>query len=198
MILTRREVPVLIVNLIYIPFFSYIALGRKNYEFLLYALIVLLVGALVVWKQRRVRFDLSILWGLTVWGLMHMAGGNIQVADGVLYSAIVVPIWPALHILRYDQVVHVLGFGVATLVCYHLLRPYLRETPERWGTLGFLVVLMGCGVGAINEIIEFITVLTLPETYVGGYDNTMLDLCFNLLGGILAVFVLGLRRRRAE
>ena len=90
------------------------------------------------------------------------------------------------------------GFGVTTLVCHHLLRPYLRERIEQWGTLAVLVVLMGSGVGALNEIIEFIAVLTVPETGVGGYENTALDLCFNLLGGILAVSLITLRRGRGE
>jgi len=46
-----------------------------------------------------------------------------------------------------------------------------------------LVVLMGSGIGAVNEIIEFIAVKSVPETNVGGYDNTLWDLIFNLFGG---------------
>ena len=53
-------------------------------------------------------------------------------------------------------------------------------------------------MGPDNEIIEFIAVLTVPETGVGGYENTMLDLVFNLIGGILAVFWLGWRRARSS
>ena len=45
------------------------------------------------------------------------------------------------------------------------------------------------GGGAINELIEFGTVLALPETGVGGYDNTMMDFVFNLLGAQQAVGV---------
>jgi hypothetical protein len=62
--------------------------------------------------------------------------------------------------------------------------------------LSILIVLMGSGLGAINEIIEFIAVKTLPETNVGGYDNTLWDLIFNLIGGLLAVGWLTLRRQR--
>lgn len=187
MLLTRREIPVLIVNLIYVPIFTGIALTRTNYEFLLYAGVILLIAAWILWKQRRVRFDLSILWGLTIWGVLHMAGGNLRVGAGVLYSVELLPVVPTYNILRYDQFVHMFGFGVATLICHHLLRPYLKDNLHRWWTLAILIVLMGSGVGAINEILEFIAVVTMPETGVGGYDNTMLDLCFNLLGGILAV-----------
>ncbi len=196
MLLTKRELPVLIVNLIYVPFFTFIALSRTNYEFLLYVAVILLVGAWILWKQRRIKFGLPILWGLTAWGIMHMAGGNVRVGDGVLYEVILVPLIRDYDILRYDQVVHMLGFGIATLLCHHLLRPYLRDGIERTGTLLFLVVLMGSGFGAINEIIEFIAVVAMPETGVGGYTNTLLDLVFNLIGGVVAACGLAWRSRR--
>ncbi len=186
MLLTKRELPVLFVSLIYVPFFTWIALGRANYEFLLYVAVILVVGAWILWKQRRIKFGLPILWGLSAWGIMHMAGGNVRVGDGVLYDVILVPLIAEYHILRYDQVVHMLGFGIATLLCHHLLRPFLRDGIERIGTLLFLVVLMGSGFGAINEIIEFIAVVAMPETGVGGYTNTLLDLVFNLIGGLVA------------
>ncbi|MFQ5590293.1 MAG: DUF2238 domain-containing protein [Phycisphaerae bacterium] len=197
MLLTRREWPILIVNLLYVSTFTVIALRRANYEFVLYVGVVIIAGAWILLKQRKVRFDRTILWGLTIWGLAHMIGGNIDVGDGVVYGVILVPIAPGYHILRYDQVVHVFGFGVATLVCHHLLQPYLRPEIVRWRTLALLIVLMGSGLGALNEIIEFLAVLTVPETGVGGYQNTMLDLVFNLIGGVLAVSWLTWRRARS-
>jgi hypothetical protein len=42
------------------------------------------------------------------------------------------------------------------------------------------------GFGALNEVIEFIAVLTIPHTNVGGYINTGWDLVFNLLGALTA------------
>lgn len=198
MALTRRERPILIANLVYVPAFTALALTGGNYEFLLYVVVILVVGGLIVWKQDRVRFEPPILWGLTLWGLLHMAGGNIRVGDGVLYSVVLLPIWPAHEILRYDHLVHFFGFGVATLVAFHLLRPYLRDPVENWRTLSFLVLMMGSGFGALNEIIEFLAVLTMPETGVGGYENTLWDLVFNFLGGLVAVVWINLRARRAR
>jgi uncharacterized membrane protein YjdF len=198
MLLTRREVPILIANLIYVPIFTIIAWRGANYEFLLYVCVILFVGAWILLKQRQIRFDPAILWGLTVWGLLHMAGGNLHVGGGVLYGLVLYPLIPHLEILRYDQLVHMFGFGVATLIAHHLLRPYLREGIDRWGTLSFLIVLMGAGFGALNEIVEFIAVVVMPETGVGGYENTLLDLVFNLIGGILAVGFLALQRKRAS
>ncbi len=161
----------------------------------MYAAVVMAAALWILWKQRSVKFDLLILWGLSLWGLLHMVGGNIRIEGEVIYGAEVIRIFPRFHILRYDQIVHLLGFGVATLMCHHLLRPYLRESFESWWPLAMLVILMGSGLGAINEIIEFIAVETIPETGVGGYQNTLLDLCFNLLGGILAVLWLIVRRK---
>ena len=122
-----------------------------------------------------------------------MAGGNVRVGDDVLYGLQLIPV-----VLRYDQLVHAFGFGTATLVCHHLLKPYLREGIDRWRTLSILIVLMGSGLGAVNEIIEFAAVKTLPETHVGGYDNTLWDLIFNLIGGVLAVAWLARRRSVAQ
>lgn len=189
--LNRLERTVLIVTIIYLVPFTALALTHSNYEFLLYALIVLIVLAWIVWKQPAVKFEPAILWGLSIWGVLHMAGGNVRVGNGVLYEVQLVPV-----VLRYDQLVHAFGFGIAALVCHHLLRPSLRENADRWPTLAVLIVLMGSGVGAINEIVEYIAVLVMPETGVGGYDNTMQDLVFNLIGGIAAVLWLTGRRRQ--
>ena len=198
MLLTKREWPILIVNLLYVPIFAVMAMRRANYEFILYVGVIMVAGAWILLKQRKVRFGQTILWGLTIWGLAHMIGGNVRAGGGAVYGMILVPILPGHQILRYDQVVHTFGFGVTTLLCYHLLQPYLRPEIVRWRTLALLIVLMGSGAGALNEIIEFIAVLTVPETGVGGYENTMLDLVFNLIGGVLAVFWLSWRRARSS
>ena len=185
--LARNERPILIVNLLYISIFTAMALRHRNYEFVLYAGVVIAIVICILAMQSRIRFGLPILWGLTVWGILHMAGGNLRVGSGVLYGVLLIPLVPSYEILRYDQVVHFFGFGVATLVCHHLLRPHLRTDVGRSGVLAGLVVLMGVGVGALNEILEFVAVIIVPETGVGGYTNTLLDLVFNLAGAIGAV-----------
>ena len=188
--LTPRERVIAGVNAAYISVFSILALHHENYEFMLYAGVVIFIFALILVKQAAVRFDGVILWGLTLWGLAHMAGGNIRVGEDVLYSVQLIP-----AVLRYDQLVHCFGFGTATLVCFHLLRPRLREDAIGGGVLWFLVILMGIGVGALNEIVEFTAVLLMPETGVGGYENTLWDLVFNLLGAVAAVVLIAARAR---
>jgi len=56
----------------------------------------------------------------------------------------------------------------------------------------FLCVFTGMGLGALNEIIEFIAVISLLETNIGGYINPCWDLVANLAGclfvGVLILF----------
>lgn len=177
----RREWPVIAFSASYMFFFVAVSLTRRNYEFILYAAVVVVLAAWILYKQRSVRFPPLILWGLSLWGLLHMAGGNVRVGGDVLYNVQLVP-----RLLRYDQMVHALGFGTATLACFHVLQGMLRPDVLGRFSLTVLVVLMGCGVGAINEIVEFLAVKAMPETNVGGYDNTLWDLIFNLLGATIA------------
>ena len=179
--MNRRDLPVIFFSAAYMIVFVGISLTRKNYEFILYAGVVVILAAWILLKQNKVQFDAVILWGLSLWGLMHMAGGNLRVGDGVLYNVQLVP-----RVLRYDQLVHAFGFGTATLACFHILKGMLKPAIPQRVTLVILVTLMGCGVGAMNEIVEFIAVKAMPETNVGGYDNTLWDLVFNWIGASIA------------
>ena len=56
-----------------------------------------------------------------------------------------------------------------------------------------LVTAAGMGFGAMNEVVEFIATLTMPETNVGGYVNTGWDLVSNLVGCVFAAILIRLR-----
>jgi hypothetical protein len=51
----------------------------------------------------------------------------------------------------------------------------------------FIVFCAGMGLGALNEVVEFVAVLTMPKTNVGGYVNTGWDLVANAVGALVAV-----------
>ena len=143
-----------------------------------------------------------MLAALSLWGLMHMAGGGVPMNGSVLYNLPLIPIiqTPDYMILKYDQFVHAYGFGVTAWVLWHLLRRHFPQTEDTWTILVF-PALGAMGLGAVNEIIEFIAVLSVPDTNVGGYINTALDLCFNALGAVLAgrtAIVIAHRLRTAE
>jgi hypothetical protein len=87
--------------------------------------------------------------------------------------------------------VHFYGFGITAWVLWHLLQ---RNFPVLHGTTSLLVfpVLSAIGLGAVNEIIEFIAVVVFPNTNVGGYVNTALDLVFNAAAAITAMVLVRL------
>lgn len=157
-----------------------------------YVLTMVLAGGFVATVHGRVGFSRAVLWALGVWGLLHMAGGIVQLDDGrVLYNAALVP-WP----LQYDRLVHAFGFGTATIACWQALREKLAPVVPQTAGLALLVGLMGMGVGAVNEGIEFAATLVLEETNVGGFENTGWDLIFNTLGCTVAagwVYLRGVR-----
>lgn len=171
---------------VYLVAFGVIAVTQGNREFIYYGLVLAAIIAGLLVMDRRVHFSVGLLWALALWGLAHLAGGTVRVGDGVLYAYWFIP-----GRLKYDNVVHAYGFFVATLACWQALRAATNARP----TLGVLVgvALMGMGLGALNEVIEFAATLLFPETNVGGYVNTSWDLVANLVGATTAA---GLIRAR--
>ena len=92
-----------------------------------------------------------------------MAGGGVSVGEGVLYSYVVVPLANAgeLAILKYDQIVHFYGFGVATLAMAHFAAQ-LSGARRHQDDLCFRYSRRH-GLGALNELIEFTAVLAFPD-----------------------------------
>ena len=194
MALKKGQVPILIVNAVALGAFTILFASRKNYEFLLYIGVIIFFLALILGTNKRVDYPNGVLWGLTAWALLHMSGGGLYVGGVKLYEIILVPVSEEYHIFRYDQFVHIVGFGVATFVMYVLLKPLLLPDLKRWTALSIVVVMAGLGVGALNEIVEFTATVVVPETGVGGYTNTSLDLVSDLVGAVLALVIVRVRK----
>ena len=158
-----------------------VAVVHGNTEFVFYVVVMVLLIALVLAVHRRVGLTTATLWCLSAWGFLHMAGGLVPIGeDSVLYNWWLIP-----ERLKYDQVVHAFGFGVTTWVCWQAMKANLADPRPRFGPL-FLCVAAGMGFGAMNEIVEFVATLTMPETNVGGYVNTGWDLVANAVGATTA------------
>jgi len=170
----------------YMALCSIAALNQGNTEFLMYAamMIVFILGVLAI--HLRVHFTKTALWLLAIWGCLHMMGGTVPIAqrfvlgDGspVLYSLRLHPDLP-----RYDQITHAFGFFSATVACWEATRVLLSA--RRSLALSVVAVLMGMGLGAINEVLEF-AATRVTDTNVGGYVNTGWDLVSNSVGALSA------------
>jgi uncharacterized membrane protein YjdF len=192
----RSEIAVALFTSAYVAIFTAWFFSIGNYEFIVYVLTMLGLMALIGFSLGKAEYPPAILWGLSLWGLMHMAGGGVPVNGSVLYNLVLIPIATVDDsvILKYDQFVHAFGFGVTAWLLHHLLT---RHFPDTRGTATALAfpALAAMGLGAVNEMIEFTAVLLVPDTNVGGYTNTALDLVFNALGAVIAVTWIGLRGR---
>lgn len=186
--LAPQQKAVAAVTLGYVGLFTVWFLVAGNYEFIVYVVTMAVLIWLIARSLHSAAYPPAMLWALSLWGLAHMAGGGVTVGDGVLYSMPVFPVIATgeMTILKYDQIVHAWGFGVTAWVLWHLLA---RFHPSLRGSKAIMVfpALAAMGLGAVNEIIEFSAVLLVPDTNVGGYINTALDLCFNALGAVLAM-----------
>jgi hypothetical protein len=150
----------------------------------IYLAVTVVLTLVIVGIDRAVGFADPVLWGLALVAIGNMAGGVLLVGDGTLYLA------PILGPVRYDKVFHALATSVGTIAAWAALK--------RWGEIerftpgiAFSVVLMGCGAGALVEIVEYVGTLVVPNSSVGDYGNNMLDLVANLVGALAAVALIG-------
>ncbi len=177
---------------------SVFAIVNGNREFVFYIVVMVVLMSAVYGMHLRVGLGASLLWCLSAWGLMHMAGGLLRVPDSwptnngsVLYN-----LWLVPGYIKYDQLVHAFGFGITTWLCWQGLRAAVGERLRPTIGLMILCAAGGMGFGAFNEVVEFVATLTIPNTNVGGYANTGWDLVANLIGSVVAAALIGWGGRR--
>ena len=153
-----------------------IALGRP-FVWIYLPLMVASIAAVVMVDRRAGPLPAAVLWTLSVWGALHLAGGLLGDPSGrssILYNWWLVDGW-----LRYDQVVHGYGIAVATVALTHAARR--RDRPVLRG----FVWAQGIGVG--NEVVENVFARLVEGSNVGDAVNTTWDLVWHLIGGMAAV-----------
>lgn len=195
--LTRQEWPVVLVGVLYLLPAFYFSWDRQNNEFILYAAVLVVLGAVLLYLHRQVHLHSVALWGLCLWGLAHMSGGLLPIPESwpvnegephVLYNW-----WIFRPYLKYDQLIHACGFGLTTWICWQALhRAFANRGCQAAPTFGLMVLCIaaGMGFGAFNEVLEFLATRLMPNTNVGGYENTGWDLVFNLLGSVIAAVLI--------
>ena len=119
----RQLLPIGLFNFFYMAGFCVLALVRNNGEFMFYAFFMVVIMAAVTALHSRVHLSPLVLWMLSVWGFLHMAGGTLPLPEpwGVLYNFRFIE-----NGLRYDQVIHAYGFAAATTACWEVLLKLLR------------------------------------------------------------------------
>ena len=155
-----------------------------NAEFLGYIAVItflVVLGGCVLTHQCVPSWLLMLL---SLVGLFHLLGAAVPVNGDILYNYVPFPIEnpSGLTFIKFDQIVHTYGTLVAALLMYYFLK---RDTSFHWLGIAVFAILGASGIGALNEIIEFLAKMTVPDTDVGGYYNTAVDLCVNLFGAVL-------------
>jgi len=192
----KGQLSILAVNLAALAVFAVLFFVRSNYEFVIYIGVIVFFLILIAATSHRVYYPNALLWALTAWAIMHMAGGAVYINKVRLYEIILVPLSQSIPVFRYDQLVHIVGFATATVTMFYVLKPLLRADMERFAALSIIIVAAGLGIGALNEIVEFITGMIVPESGVGGYLNTSLDLVSDLIGAVLAMGIIRVSERK--
>lgn len=155
-----------------------------------YAVIVATGAVLVAAVEPENGFSTVVLAGLTLWAVGHLTGGTVGIGDDrTVYNAILPG---GLH---FDNAVHFVGFGTAGLAWWEATRAWLPALAGHRVGVWVAVWLAGMGVGAFNEVAEFVFTLLVEDTNVGGYRNTGRDLVANMLGAAVAATVAAVVRR---
>ncbi|MCP4481515.1 MAG: DUF2238 domain-containing protein [bacterium] len=190
----RNVINFLIINFIYISVFSIWFYMSGNREFLIYIFVMIALVFTIFFTDKKVEYPNSVFIGFTIWGIIHMMGGGFSFNGTRFYDLILLPVSEKYSILKYDQVAHVVANYLATILMFLIIRGKFQNKIKSWFAISVVVVMAGSGIGAINELIEFLAFLKTGSTGMGGYVNTLLDLFFNLIGGIIAMTYIRLKK----
>jgi hypothetical protein len=157
-----------------------IGLSSDNDQTGYYAVLLPALVAVVAYLDARRPFSALVLWGLALWGALHIAGGLFPATeDRVLYN-----VW-LLPFMRFDHLVHAVGFGFAGLAFLEAVHDRVAPAAASGAVLVFFG---GVGIGGLNEMIEFLITRVVDDTNIGGFENTGWDLVANTVGAALAAY----------
>ena len=139
-----------------------------------YLQVVAVLVALTVLADRPARFSPKMVAALTSVAIVHLIGGLMT---PIGHAPTFYETWLIPDVLKFDQLAHLYGTAVLTVACAHFARGA--------SNLAVVAALMACGLGAINELVEFLFGLNNPNLHAGGLENTGWDLAFNLAGAVI-------------
>jgi uncharacterized membrane protein YjdF len=156
-----------------------------------YLQVVLVLVVATSLADRAAHFSRRMVWALASVVIVHLIGGLMVPLDGAptFYET-----WLIDGVLKFDQLAHAYGTGVLTVACSQLVVGLLGSSTRRGWGLGFVAALMACGLGALNELVEFLFGLGNANLHAGGIENTGWDLAFNLAGATVGAWVVAQAR----
>lgn len=177
------------------------AITQQNWEFLkIYLPFVFVTAAAISFMHRRVNFSPPTLWFLVLWGALLLAGRLIVIPETWPHQGdetILCHLWLIGRWLRYDHLVHFLGFATATWLIWEALRASIQGRLGRklYPSLGMIIlcILSGLGLSVISEFIALIATLTPSSTTIPSCLNTGWDFTANLAGCLLAGLMIAIR-----
>lgn len=182
---------ILIFNVVYLLGFLFYYIAINNYEFVWYIFVIVILGTVIGLNLHRSHIDNKVLWLLSIWGLSHMIAGSFRYAGKTLYSFRIFEFLNKggeFYILKLDQVIHFYGFFIAAILVYQLISATGSNKLNSPKLMIFLAWLGSMGLGALNEVVEFVAFVSFSNTGVGDLYNMGLDLVFNLFGALFGAF----------
>lgn len=187
MTLLRRNREAFIALGVAAAFFAALAVSRGDgVRVRAYFQVVIGLVLLMAWADRSAKFSRPMVAAMVSSLIVHLVGGLMTpVGDAPTFYET----WLVDRVLKFDQLAHLYGTAVLTYACWHVAIGLLA--PRRRGAgLAIVAGLMACGLGALNELVEFFFGLNNPEFHAGGMANTGWDLAFNLGGAVIALVLL--------
>tara|TARA_Y100000310_G_scaffold336860_1_gene422485 strand:+ start:401 stop:982 length:582 start_codon:yes stop_codon:yes gene_type:complete len=176
-----------IANVLILAVFTLWFLIKGNYEFLLYTVTIGLLIWIIAKTDKIFSYTSIAKWGFVVWLFAHFSGGAFYFSGVRLYDIVLIPLMgDPFFILRYDQLMHIFSYVVLTSFAYSMIVNFADKKAKLY-LIAITAFLAGMGISALNEVIEFSTVVFFNSTGVGNYYNNALDLVFNAIGAAIAV-----------
>ena len=94
---------------LYLLFTTIVCIKRQNHEFFFYVCNVLVFIAVVIRVHIKCHLSNVLLWALSIWGLLHMAGGIVFVPEewvSANKSTVLYNVWIIRGFFKFDHFVH--------------------------------------------------------------------------------------------
>lgn len=186
---------ILTTALIILITFTVTSILKKNYEFVFYSIFIYLIIVFIAKNRKRFNITTGLLVAMVLFGTLHILGGNIHVESVRLYD-----VWLLEGILKYDNLVHLLGGVLSTIIAYNLLNQNtIKDTSKDTTYMLIVTLLIALGLSALNEILELFAVLHFNAAEkVGDYLNNAYDLLFGLIGSLIGTLPILLRKNKND